>query len=67
MVLGCTVAPRGIGIRGSGDPFFLSPEPPIPSTPPPPLRGALISRSLLRKFFVLIVNAIFTAQLRLVV
>ena len=29
-----------IGIRGSGDPFFLSPSPSIPSTPPPPLRGA---------------------------
>ena len=27
IVLGCTVAPRGIGIRGSGDPFFLSPIP----------------------------------------
>ncbi len=51
IVLGCTVAPRGIGIRGSGDPFFLSPDPPIPSTPPPPLRGAMSSRSLLRKFF----------------
>ena len=49
--LGNTVAPRGIGIRGSGDPFFLSPDPPIPSTPPPPLRGAMSSRSLLRKFF----------------
>ena len=29
-----------IGIRGYGDPFFLSPSPSIPSTPPPPLRGA---------------------------
>ncbi len=53
MVLSCTVAPRGIGIRGSGDPFFLSPDPPKLFTPPPPLRGAHSSRSLLRKFFCL--------------
>ena len=25
--LGYTLVPRGIGIRGSGDPFFLSPDP----------------------------------------
>ena len=42
-----------IGIRGSGDPYFLSPRPSIPYSPPPPLRGAMSSRSLLRKFLVL--------------
>ena len=53
LILGCTVVPRGIGIRGSGDPFFLSPDPPKPSTPPPLLRGAQSSRSSLREFFCL--------------
>jgi len=28
LILGCTVAPRGIGIRGSGDPYVPLYQPP---------------------------------------